>query len=163
MARGLGGLLAGQAVVLAAVVAYAIASPLHPDRGLQQIDLLSLREPVAGIAATGRARLVVAVGDQSVPACRAQVARALARRGGPGGVAARDDLVLLAPGAEAPPPLVADPGGRLARALALPEAADGCHPGYAVVDPRGQVRYRTYDGGWAEHSSESDVLLAAVR
>ncbi|MHB8452276.1 MAG: thioredoxin domain-containing protein [Mycobacteriales bacterium] len=58
--------------------------------------------------------------------------------------------------------LEADPGGSLARALALPDAATSCTPGYAVVNGHGVVRYRTYDPNWQAHGGEESILLAAV-
>lgn len=43
-------------------------------------------------------------------------------------------------------PFVADPDGRLAAAFEMPVPRDGGPPvGYAVVDSRGRVRYRTLD------------------
>ncbi len=161
--RSLAALAGTQLAVVATVAAYAAQGPLRTDGGLRQLDVLSLDEPVRGIRATGRPQLVVAAGDQAVPACRSGVAEALRRRGGPGGVASAYDLVLLIPGVRAGAGTTADPGGSLAIALALPDAARGCRPGYAVVDPRGHVRYRTYDAQWAVHANESDVLLAALR
>jgi len=163
--RALLAVLGAQAGVLLAVVGYlAGGGPLHPGGGLRQLDLLSLDEPVPGVAATGRPQLLVAAGDQSAPTCREQVARALAHRGQRGGTALRYDLVLLLPGPTAGAPgTTADPDGALARRLALPAAATSCAPGYAIADGRGHVRYRTYDAGWAAHSSEQDVLLGALR
>jgi len=55
-----------------------------------------------------------------------------------------------------------DPGGELAARLALGRATAGCHPGYVVMDPRGVVRYRTYDDNWQRHGGEQLTLLRAV-
>lgn len=162
--RALIGLLAAQLAAVVAVIGYAAQGPLHPDGGLRQLDLQSLDEAVDGIPATGRPQLVVAAGPQQDPTCRAGVEEALRRRAaGEGGLDAAFDLTLLVPSDVAAPGTTADPDGRLARALALPDAATTCRPGYAVVDPGGRVRYRTYDPGWARHSSEQGILLGAVR
>lgn len=157
------GLALAQLAVTGAVVGYAAAAPLHPDGGLQQVDIPTLDQPVPGIAGTGRPQLVVATGDLAAPRCRAQLEELTRRRGRPGGVAASYDVTVLVPSADAPPGARADPGGALARALGLGRAADGCAPGYAVVDPSGSVRYRTYDPGYAAHGSEQSVLLGSLR
>lgn len=58
---------------------------------------------------------------------------------------------------------VTEPGyDALARALALPAAAQRCQPGYALVDRDGFVRYRSYDPGWALHAEEQAILLDAL-
>lgn len=164
-------LLAGQLAAAAAVGAYLLAGgPAAPDGGLRQLDLLFLDEPVPALALTpGTATMVVAVGDPADPACVRQVRLAAERRGTPEGLDPAYGLVLLVPVDTVPPAalavapdldLRADAGGALARALALTEAATACRPGYALVDPAGAVRYRTYDPGWAEHAGEQEILLA---
>jgi hypothetical protein len=54
------------------------------------------------------------------------------------------------------------PGRGLARRLALPKAAEGCTPGYALLDGDSHVRYRTYDPGWPAHDQEQEILLEAI-
>lgn len=46
-------------------------------------------------------------------------------------------------------------------ALAVVDGRVG--PGYAVIDPAGRVRYRTFDPALSEHGREIGVLLATVR
>jgi len=167
----LSGWLLAQAGLLGAVAVYVIgyAGPLVPDAGLRQLDLLSLHERVEGVDAVGdRATLVVAAGPQSAPSCAAQVALASTRRATSAGVDPRYPLVVLVPDAASPaakPGLDVrpDPGGVLARRLVLTRAATGCYPGYAVVDPAGFVRYRSYDPAWGGHGQEQTILLGAVR
>lgn len=165
-------LLVAQVAVVAAVVVSTVVldQPLTPDRGLRQVDVLFLDEPVEGVRAVdGRPTLVVAAGIQEDPDCAREVRTALDRRGGPLGLDSDYALVILVPDPgptlpAAPGTVVRrDPGGELARRLALPLAATSCRPGYAVVDPGGHVRYRTYDPGWGRHASEQHVLLGAVR
>jgi len=119
---------------------FAVGNPSAPDHGLQQIDLLMLHERVPGVTAVdGKPTMVVLPG-----------------RGCP----AVDD-----PGRRHLDPrfaLVVVPDADLARRLALPKAAEGCEPGYALVDRDGIVRYRTYDPGWAEHAQEQEILLDAL-
>lgn len=159
--RRLGPLLAAQALVVAAVVAYAVTGPLRPDHGLQQLDLPSLHERVAGLAATGQPTLVVAAGTGS--SCTAAVVEAGRRRNRSGGLPDSYPLIVYGNDLPAVPGITVrpDPGGALARALALPKAARGCHAGYAVLDRQGYVRYRTYDSGWAHHGGEESVLLGS--
>lgn len=104
-----------------------------PDAGLQQLDLLSLDEPVPGLAAVdGRPTMVVVT-------CPAEAAyeRRLSRAYG----------------------LVVRTDDALARRLALPRAVAECQAGYVLLDGASRVRYRTYDPGWREHSFEQEVLL----
>ncbi len=59
--------------------------------------------------------------------------------------------------------VMADPAGRLAEGYGLREPADGGPPvGYAVVDPAGQIRYRTLDPEVDDLLSEVDTILRAV-
>ena len=173
--RALAGVLGLQlgAVLLVAGYAVVLEQPLAPDDGLRQLDALTLREPVPGVAPlAGATTLVVATGPLDEPACAAQASLALRSRAGGTGLASEFGLLLLAPRgrvptAEAAPAgagtaVRADPGGALARALALPGAATDCRPGYAVVDAAGDVRYRTYDPDWAHHRQEQEVLLRAA-
>lgn len=57
--------------------------------------------------------------------------------------------------------VTADPG--IARAYGLRRPDGGIGPGYAIVDPSGRVRYRTYDPGVGEHGEEIAILLHGVR
>jgi hypothetical protein len=36
-------------------------------------------------------------------------------------------------------------------------------PGYALIDPAGNVRYRTFDPGLGEHEDEIEILVDSVR
>jgi hypothetical protein len=115
---------------------FATGHPSAPDHGLLQIDVLSLHERVPGVAAVGGRRTMV------VLACsgRSQLPSSYG-------------VVVHRP---------AEPGfGALARALALPRARS-CHAGYALVDPAGYVRYRSYDPGWQAHTDEQQILLDAL-
>jgi len=167
----LAGVLAAQLGVLAAVGAYlGTGGSWAPDGGLQQIDVLTLRERVPGVSALGGTpTLVVGAGDQRDERCRHQLELALDRRGGPIGLGPAYGLVVLLP-PDSPSPAGAarrrpdtvvrvDVDGLLPR-LALP--ADGCRPGYVVVAPDDTVRYRTLDPGWGEHAGEQSVLLDAT-
>lgn len=163
--RRLAGLVAAQALALALVAAYFLTGgAMAPDGGLQQLGLLSLNERVAGLEGTGRAALVVAPGVGAD--CVAKVAEASRRRDRALGVPSAYDVVVLRRDAsgEAPAGLrvVADPDGRITRALALSRALAGCQPGYAVLDAGGVVRYRTYDDNWQRHGGEQMTLLLAV-
>jgi hypothetical protein len=60
-------------------------------------------------------------------------------------------------------PVVVDVAGRLAEGYGLREPADGGPPvGYAVVDPAGQIRYRTLDPEVDDLLTEVDTILRAV-
>ncbi|MGI8873187.1 MAG: hypothetical protein ACR2KP_02455 [Egibacteraceae bacterium] len=50
----------------------------------------------------------------------------------------------------------------VARALGLQRASGEIGPGYALVDERGRVRYRTFDPGLSDHEAEIRVLLEAL-
>jgi hypothetical protein len=51
----------------------------------------------------------------------------------------------------------------LALAYGLVTADGRLGPGYALIDPTGNVRYRTFDPGLADHGEEIEVLLGAIR
>lgn len=107
-----------------------------PDGGLQQLDVLSLHERVAGVAPVDERPTMV------VLACSGRSTLAPAY-----GVVVHTQR---------------EPGfSELARRLALPRA-DDCRAGYVLVDREGFVRYRTYDPGWARHADEQSVLLDAL-
>ena len=60
-------------------------------------------------------------------------------------------------------PTVNDPGAQLARAFGLRRPRDGGAPvGYAVVDRRGQIRYRTLDPAATEELDEVGTVVRAV-
>ena len=158
-------LLTVQLLAVAAVLGWLSGRPLTPDGGLQQFDALTLREPVAGLPAVGaRPTLYVATGDLTDPACAAEVRDFLDRRRDP-----TYPAVLLVPAGPLPTGLLPGTEVRtenvapLVRALALPDAARGCTPGYAVVDADGDVRYRTYDPGYGGHAAEQSVLLDTLQ
>ena len=125
-------------VLAGALVAGWLASgnPSAPDRGLQQLDVLSFDETVAGLAAVDR-RPTMAV-------LRCAPAPRHALDGAYGFLVSTDP--------------------DLARRVALPRATDCAggrqEDGYVLLDADGQVRYRSYDPGWAEHAEEQEVLLA---
>lgn len=133
-------MLAVQALSVALVAGwFATGNASAPDAGLQQIDLISLRERVEGVAAVdGRPTMVVVTGQGCPP--EVPQPRRLAERFG----------------------LVVTPDREIARRLALPKAAEGCTPGYALLDGNSFVRYRTYDPGWPQHDQEQEILLDAI-
>ncbi len=151
MVRRIVALGVAQVAAIAAVAAYATAAPLVPDSGLEQIDLVSLHQRVPGVGAVaGKPTLYLAPGLTTDPKCAAALSRYLRSRDTPTGLPNRFGLVVIA-------------DGTVVRRLALPRAAAGCHPGYALVDGRGFVRYRTYDGGYPDHTGEQAILLDALR
>ena len=111
---------------------FATGHASAPDDGLSQLAVLSLDEPVPGVRSVdGRPTMVVVTCDR------------------PAGRHLDDDHGLV---------VTDDPD--LARRLALPlAAAPVCQDGYALLDGASQVRYRTYDPGWADHAFEQEVLL----
>jgi hypothetical protein len=140
-----GGQARRDAPVVAAVVGlgvlltagwFATGHASAPDSGLLQIDVLSLHERVPGVQPVdGKPTMVVLACSGRSPL--------------PG----KYGVVVHRP---------AEPGFRaLATALALPRAT-GCHAGYALVDPAGFVRYRSYDSGWVKHTDEQSILLDAL-
>lgn len=113
-----------------------------PDHGLQQIDMLTLHERVNGVRPVGHLPTLIALSGR----CATADTRP-AQLSGYG-------LVVHRPG---------EPGyARLADALALPEEAARCSPGYALLDSAGFVRYRTYDRDWRVHADEQQILLDAL-
>ena len=130
---GVGLVLLVQAVASALVVGwFATGHASAPDGGLLQIDVLSLSEPVPGLAAVdGRPTLVVLTCPALLP-----------------------DRRTLDPAYG----LVVSTDPALADRLALPRARD-CQAGYVLLDGQSQVRYRTYDPGWLDHAFEQEVLL----
>ena len=118
---------------------FATGNASAPDAGLQQIDMITLDERVAGVTAVdGRPTMVVVTGQRCPPVDPQP--RRLDQRFG----------------------LIVSPDAELARRLALPKAAEGCTPGYVLLDGDSHVRYRTYDPGWARHDQEQEILLEAI-
>ena len=74
-------------------------------------------------------------------------------------------VVVSGPGAGCPPDVrvIADPTGALAARFGLAAPADGGPPvGYAVVDGRQRIRYRTLDPGVVQRLSEVATILRAT-
>lgn len=135
-----------------------------PDPALQRIGLLDagrLPLPASRLTAElprpGRRAVVFFVRPDGVAGlCRALVAGDLERA----------DLVIVVsgPGRCGGVPTIADGSGRLAAAYGLRRPRDGGPPvGYAIVDRRGQVRYRTLDPSGAAGLSEVETIVAATR
>lgn len=60
-------------------------------------------------------------------------------------------------------PLLADPSGRIARALAMPIPKDGRSAvGYALVDAQARLRYATLDPDYVDHGFELHAVGAAL-
>lgn len=116
-----------------------LRSPEHqlhdPFHALQQLDLLYLDQPAPAGDMLGlqRGRPALVV---------------ICRRCDP-------------PRVDAQVRLTDDPA--IARAYGLQRADGRVGPGYAVVDPRGRVRYRTFDPGLRAHDREIRILLNALR
>lgn len=118
-------------------VALYLTSPAHelhdPNHALQQLDLLYLDQPAPGLKhlPVEPARPSVLVFCENAGCPLPQLEKAQVVR-------------------------VTDP--RLAARYAL--TADGqVGPGYALIDDDGQVRYRTFDPGLAQHQPEIRTLV----
>lgn len=133
--------LGAVAVAAATGVAIYLTSPAHdlhdPNHALQQLDMLYLDEPAAGLDQLGvdprRPAVLVFCADASCPLPElpnAQVVRST------------------------------DP--ELAQQYALRTQSGRVGPGYAVVDASGRVRYRTFDPGLAQHEPEIQTLVAGL-
>jgi hypothetical protein len=145
-----GGGRAPAAAVVAAVVAAALAatvgvvaylvSPTNrrgaPVQALSQLGLLYLDEPAPMFDELGFTR--------GAPALLVVCSACTPPAGVGGQVRVTDDPEVAA-----------------AYALAVADGRIG--PGYAVIDPAGRVRYRTFDPALSEHGREIRVLLDAVR
>ena len=91
----------------------------------------------------------------------ARLCRALAG----GDLAERADLAIVVsgPGRCGGVATVEDASGSLARAYGMRRPRDGGPPvGYAVVDRRGQIRYRTLDPSGAAGLGEVQTMVAAI-
>ena len=130
--------LAVAAVTAVAGVGVYLSSPAHerhdPNHALQQLDLLYLDEPAPGLRQLGIE---------------------------PG----RPAVVVFCPSACALPELdaqvVRSTDAALAAHYALVDAGR-VGPGYALIDGRGHVRYRTFDPGLAEHDTEIRILVEGM-
>ena len=121
---------------------FATGHSAAPDSGLRQLDALTLHEQVPGIASLqGLPTMLLAAST-----CPGQARLVLRDHGRPGGIPRRFAVGVLT-----------DPAA--VQALHLGRSLTGCRPGYALVDPTGLVRYRTYDPGLGTHSDEQRVLL----
>ena len=123
----------------------AVGGSYAPDQGLQQVDVLSLHEKVPGIEPADGKPTLLASGGQ----CQQQGQMAHARYGRPDGLPTTYGLTTL--------------DAEQTRAVGLGRALTSCAPGYALIDARGYVRYRTYDPGFGGHADEQRVLLGAIR
>lgn len=136
------------------------ADPAHQRPGF--LDAFALPEPAprlsAGLPATGRPTVLFF----ERPGRLAELCDALASS--PLGEAAQ--LVVVVAGPKEPCPgaaVVADPGGELVRVYGLRRPAGGGPPvGYAVVDGRGRIRYRTLDPSMAYELAEVDTIVEAL-
>jgi hypothetical protein len=113
---------------------HALHDPVH---GLQQLDLLYLDQPAPladrlGLQ-MGRPALVVVCSSCRPPRLD------------------RPDLQVVTTDDTA-----------VARAYALLTEDGRVGPGYALVDSRGAVRYRTFDPGLGQHAAEVQILVDAL-
>lgn len=138
-----------------------------PDPARQRpglLDLGALPSPAprvsAEVPAPGRAALVLFERvDRLAGLCEALGHRRFAR-------AAVVVVVVPGPGGRCAPGIavVRDPTGALAAHFGLDRPRDGGAPvGYAVVDGRGDIRYRTLDPSVAAQLDEVDTILRAAR
>lgn len=133
--RSLLGMLIVDLIVAAGVAAY-LTSGTHerhdPVHALQQLDAFYLDEPAPAYRELGLRRGEVAL-IVVCESCRP-----------PGGLAGQirvtDDAVI-------------------AERYALRTESGRLGPGYAVIDRRGHVRYRTFDPGLGEHRQEIEILV----
>lgn len=154
---------------LASMVLLAVAGRLEggrddPDQAEQRVGFLdegSLPIPappvVSGLPASGRATVVLFLRpDDAARECR-EVTRRVAS-------SAEVVAVLSGPAACAEVAgVLVDPAGRTAAAYGMRVPADGGPPvGYAVVDDRSRVRYRTLDPHPGANSREIMTVLAGL-
>lgn len=134
------GLAAAAAIATAGVAAY-LTSPAHqrhdPNHALQQLDMLYLNEPAPDLD-----RLGIDTGRPAVL------------------VFCPNDCPL--PEIDAAQ-VVRSTEPDLAARYSLRSETGRVGPGYALIDSDGQVRYRTFDPGLAEHEPEIRILVAGLR
>ncbi len=149
------------------VAAQAAESGLDdPDPSRQRpgfLDAGSLPAPAAPVTnalpARGRRAVVFFVREPGLGG--------LCRAVGHSGLARQADLVAVMVGASRACPteleVVADTTGSHARRYAMPLPRDGGAPvGYAIVDSRSQIRYRTLDPAVVDELAEVTTILGAV-
>ncbi len=147
------------------VVAQAKQGPLDdPDPaeqrpGFLDADGLPIPAPTLtnGLPRSGHRAVVFFVRPQfSAELCRGIGHDRLGRR-------ADVAVVVSGPGQCPVATTVSDPAARLSHAYGLRRPRGGGAPvGYAVVDSRGQVRYRTLDPSVAQDLSEIDTILGST-
>jgi hypothetical protein len=159
---------AAAAVALGSLLALAQAQegPLDdPDPERQRtafLDLGALPEPAPpvapGVPARARPTVVLFV--------RLDLLDALCSSLADSDLAERAVLAIVVVGATACPAVAAvtgDPGGRLGARYGMRSPRDGGPPvGYAVVDGRGRIRYRTLDPDMADELPEVRTIVKAV-
>jgi hypothetical protein len=131
-------ILVGAGVTLG-VLTYLLSPnrDVAPIPALRQLDLLYLNEPAPGLD-----RLGVEPGTPAVIVFCEQVCD-LPEVTGAQVVLSHDPVI--------------------AERYALRTSAGRVGPGYALVDPEGQLRYRTFDPAPGRHASEIQVLVDAVQ
>jgi hypothetical protein len=130
------GAVAAAAVIGAAIYLMSPGADLAPVPGLRQLDLLYLDQPAPGLD-----RLGVEPGRPAVILfCRSACAEPSVT------------------GAQ----VVHSGDPELAAQYALLTSSGRVGPGYALVDPAGQLRYRTFDPAPAEHAEEIQILIDAL-
>ncbi|MEO5678279.1 MAG: hypothetical protein ABIS47_01280 [Acidimicrobiales bacterium] len=147
-------------------VAQRLEGPLDdPDQAEQRVGFLDqaplpLPAPMvtAGLPAVGRPSVVLFLRPHDAAhECRDVAGRV---------ATSSAVLVVVLAGPAACPGISAvlvDPTGRTATTYGMRVPADGGPPvGYAVVDDRARVRYRTLDPDPAAHSGEVTTMLAAL-
>ena len=160
----------GVAVVLGLLLAHARAmeGPLDDTDPARQrpgfLDAGALPAPappvLRDVPSPGRPAVVFFVRDDGMD----ELCRAL----GEGRLAGRAVLAVVVGGAPsggcgAAAAVVADPEGERAEAYGMRLPRDGGPPvGYAVVDARGDIRYRTLDPAVAERLDEVTTMVAAL-
>lgn len=138
--RAVIGMLGVDLIVVLGVVAY-LTSPPHrqhdPVHALQQLDAFYL--------------------DEAAPAYR----QLGLRPGRPALLVVCDDGCRPPAGLDAQLRVSSDIA--VARTYALVTETGRLGPGYAVIDSRGNVRYRTFDPGLGQHLKEIEILLERAR
>lgn len=148
------------------VVAEHTRSPLDdPDPARQRPGFLdatgrpTLAPPVLpGLPSEGRRAVFFFVS----PAGAVSLCTSLAANDG---LQRRADVAIVSSGPAAACPgvkVVLDRSGGLARAFEMPRPRNGASPvGYATVDTRRRIRYRTLDPTVAEHLAEVETIVRA--